>query len=69
MGLTWLNNNFICKKLYAPFVLDRDCDHKKDLRKKYDLVLKQAENAGADNRVSLLSKSVKKDSQISGILL
>ena len=28
MGLTWMNNGFICKDLYAPFVeyikLDRD---------------------------------------------
>ena len=24
MGLTWMNNGFICKDLYAPFVLDKD---------------------------------------------
>lgn len=38
MGLTWLTNHFICKELYAPFVLDKDCDYEKDLRKKYNLV-------------------------------
>ncbi len=24
MRLTWMNNGFICKDLYAPFVLDKD---------------------------------------------
>lgn len=27
MGLTWMNNVFICKDLYAPFVLDKDSDY------------------------------------------
>lgn len=49
MALTWLNNGFICKKLYAPFVLEKDNDYKDDLRRKYALVLKQAKNAGADD--------------------
>ena len=26
MGLTWLNNGFICKELYAPFKIDKDKD-------------------------------------------
>lgn len=33
MGLTWLNNNFICKELYPPFILNKDCDYENDLRK------------------------------------
>ncbi len=48
MNLTWLNNGFICKELFAPFVLDRDIDYIKDLRKRYNTVIKQAERAGAD---------------------
>ena len=33
MRLTWLNNGFICKELYAPFILNKDCDYEDDLRK------------------------------------
>ena len=48
MSLTWIRNGFICKELYAPFVLDKDSDYLDDLKKKYKIVLKQAGNAGAD---------------------
>ena len=48
MGLTWMNNGFICKDLYAPFVLDKDADYLDDLKKKYKTVLKQAGDVGAD---------------------
>lgn len=48
MRLTWMNNDFICKDLYAPFVLDKDSDYLDDLKKKYNIVLKQAGDAGAD---------------------
>lgn len=48
MNLIWLTNGFICKELYAPFILDNDCDYEDDLRKKYNLVLSQAKKAGAD---------------------
>lgn len=34
MRLTWMNNGFICKDLYAPFVLDKDSDYLDDLKKK-----------------------------------
>ena len=43
-----MNNGFICKDLYAPFVLDKDSDYLDDLKKKYKTVLKQAGDAGAD---------------------
>ena len=33
MKLTWIKNNFICKDLYAPFILDRDEEHLNDLSK------------------------------------
>ena len=48
MRLTWMNNGFVCKDLYAPFVLDKDSDYLDDLKKKYKIVLKQAIDAGAD---------------------
>ena len=48
MSLTWLNNGFICKDLYAPFVLEKDSEYEKDLKKKYKTVIKQAKNASAD---------------------
>ena len=34
MNLAWMNNGFICKDLYAPFVLDKDTDYLDDLKKK-----------------------------------
>lgn len=49
MGLTWLNNGFICKELYAPFKIDKDIDYRKDLEKKYNIVMEQAKNANADD--------------------
>lgn len=49
MGLTWLNEGFICKELYAPFKIDKDVDYQNDLKDKYATVLKQAENAHADD--------------------
>ena len=39
MGLTWLNNGFICKELYAPFKIDKDKDYRADLEKKYNIVM------------------------------
>lgn len=41
MRLTWLNNGFICKDLYAPFKIDKDSDYIKDLKNKYDIVMNQ----------------------------
>ena len=59
MGLTWMNNGFICKDLYAHFVLDKDSDYFDDLKKKYKIVLKQAENAGADAESIKILKNFK----------
>lgn len=57
MGLSWLNEHFICKELYAPFVLEKDSDYIKDLREKYNLVLKQAIKAGADEEsIKIINK-------------
>ena len=49
MRLTWLNNKFICKALYAPFKINKDSDYINDLKNKYDIVMNQAKNSGADD--------------------
>lgn len=46
--LTWLDHGFICKDLYAPFVIDNDAAYLDDLREKYRIVQSRAEKAGAD---------------------
>lgn len=57
MKLTWVNNNFICKGLYAPFVVNEDRDYLKDLRRKYKLILDQARLSGADQEsLKILNK-------------
>lgn len=43
-----MENGFICKELYAPFVVKRDDDYLSDLKERYGIVLDQAERAGAD---------------------
>lgn len=48
MRLSWLENNFICKELYAPFTVDKDSDYIKDLSKRLVLIIRQAEKSGAD---------------------
>lgn len=48
MSLKWLENKFVCKDLYAPFVLEKDSEYLGDLKKKYNLVFNQARDAGAD---------------------
>ena len=50
MKLTWLENNFRCKELYAPFVLEKDIEYLEDLRDRYSIVLEQAISAGADQK-------------------
>lgn len=61
MKLPWLNNGFICKDLYAPFIIDKDADYVRDLRKKYSIVLRQAKNSGADDAsIKIIEKYTKK---------
>lgn len=60
MSLTWMNNGFISKDLYAPFVLEKDSDYIDDLKKKYKIMLQQAESAGADVKALRYSKSSEK---------
>lgn len=45
--LTWVEN-FIKKELYAPFVVEKDEDYYKDLRKRYRMLIQVAEQARAD---------------------
>ena len=59
MSLLWLNNGFICKELYGPFVLGKDIEYKKDLSKKYSIVLNQAIKAGADEESIRIIKKYK----------
>ena len=59
MSLTWMNNGFICKDLYAPFVLEKDSDYLDDLKKKYKIVIRQAESAGADDKSLKILKKFK----------
>ena len=59
--LPWLNNGFISKELYAPFVLEKDMDYLDDLQKRYKLVLSQAMKAGADQEsISIIKQFDKK---------
>ena len=44
MSLTWMSNGFICKDLYAPFVLEKDSDYLEDLKKKYKIVIQHSCN-------------------------
>lgn len=56
MRLTWLNDGFICKDLYAPFTVEKDTDYITDLAERYSLLLNQAINAGADTDSVLIIK-------------
>lgn len=49
MSLTWLNNGFICRELYAPFKLKEDNDYRNDLENKYNIIMNQAKKSQADN--------------------
>ena len=46
--LNWLDNNFIDRDLYAPFIVKSDVDYYDDLCKRYRTLLNDARNAGAD---------------------
>ena len=59
MNLTWLKNDFICEELHGPFVIKKDYEYINDLEKKYLIVLKRAQNAGADEESILIIKKYK----------
>lgn len=57
MGLNWLINGFICKDLYAPYIIDSDVEYYDSLQSKFNTVLKQAENAKADSEsIAIIQK-------------
>lgn len=57
MRLNWLNNGFICKELYAPYIIDNDNEYYNSLRRKFNIVLRQAESAEADSEsISIIQK-------------
>ncbi len=60
MRLNWLNNNFICKELYAPFWVEKDTDYLNDLTRRYAILLKQVINAGADEESIKIVKKYKR---------
>lgn len=60
MRLQWVGNNFICKELYAPFLVEKDVDYIKDLSERYSIILKQAVNAGADEDSLKIIRKYKK---------
>lgn len=60
MRLEWLENNFICKDLYAPFTIEKDVDYISDLSRRYSILLKQAIGAGADEESIKIIKKYKR---------
>lgn len=61
MKLSWLENNFICKDLYAPFTVECDNDYYKSLSEKFSIIINQATMAGADtSSLGILNKFKKK---------
>ncbi len=48
MGLDWLNNGFIHRDLYAPFIIESGENYVPVLKAKYELLQQQAKIAGAD---------------------
>lgn len=61
MRLSWLVNGFICRELYAPFVVERDNGYLSDLKDRYDIILNQAEKAEADgDSLSIIKRYRKK---------
>ena len=59
MKLTWLNNGFICKELYSPYIIDKDIDYYESLKHKYNIVLEKAEKARADSDSIAIIKKFK----------
>jgi hypothetical protein len=59
--LFWVNNGFIDKELYAPFVVEKDLDYLIDLQKRYYFLRRKAKMAGADEKsVKIISDYSKK---------
>ena len=60
MGSSWLKNEFICKELYAPYIISYDNDYYESLKDKYEILLKQAIKAKADEESIEIIENYKK---------
>ena len=59
--LTWVNNNFIAKEFYAPFIIEKDIDYYEDLSQKLKFFYDCAAEAGADEEsLGIINKYRKK---------
>lgn len=59
--LTWVNNNFISKEFYAPFIIEKDIDYYEDLSQKLKSFYDRAAEVGADEEsLGILDKYRKK---------
>lgn len=54
--LSWVEK-IIVKELYAPYVVEKDEDYYKDLSKKFSMLNKLAEEAGADKESLAIIKN------------
>lgn len=61
MKSNWLQNEFICKELYAPYIINYDNDYYESLKGKYEILLKQAIKAKADGESIEIIKNYKKE--------
>ncbi len=58
--LSWVEK-FIDKELFAPFIVKKDSDYYTDLSKKFEVLYKDAQKAGADNEsLHIIQKYTKK---------
>lgn len=64
--LGWINNGFIIKDLYGPFIVDKDNEYRADLEAKFNFIHRQAKNAHADKESLGIIKRYKKDIRQSG---
>jgi len=54
-------NGFVCRELYAPFIIEKDSDYLSNLKRKFATVLRQAQEAGADEEsLKIIRKFSKK---------
>lgn len=59
--LGWINDGFIIRDLYGPFVVDKDNEYRADLEVKFDLIHKQAKIAHADKESLGIIERYKED--------
>ena len=60
MESNWLQNEFIWKELYAPYIINYDNAYYESLKGKYEILLNQAIKAKADKESIEIIKNYKK---------